>query len=130
MPRERSADRFQVIDVGGWRPDEQCPVFPVGSRPKRAMFAPSAGLPGVLIPDHRYLFKLSMPRHPVQFWSEVIACEIGALMGVDIPPTFAARDPGRGNVGALIEFFYGRPGHDPGERFVEGVDYLTRMLPH
>jgi hypothetical protein len=49
----------QIIDIAGWRPDEDFPIFPVGSKPKRAVFSPDSGVYPFIVPDHRYLFKIS-----------------------------------------------------------------------
>ncbi|MBF0372054.1 MAG: hypothetical protein HQL39_01400, partial [Alphaproteobacteria bacterium] len=117
-----------MVSLIDWSPDEDFPVFPQGSRPKKTVIAPTVGLPDFLVPGHRYIFKYSVGRHPVQFWSEVIAYELGKLVGVVVPPAFVAID-GDGKPGALIEFFYGHPGSGTNLRYVHAKDYLTRLIP-
>ena len=41
-------------------------------------------------PPYRYYWKESLPRFPLEFWSEVLAYHIGSVMGVAVPPCFPA----------------------------------------
>jgi hypothetical protein len=63
-----------------------------------------------LIPGHAYLFKVAHGWRTQQLWSEFIAYRIGALAGVEVPPCYLATNSKTGEVGALIEFFFGYPG--------------------
>jgi hypothetical protein len=115
--------------VGAWKTDEDFAVHPVGSKPKRMLTCP----PGVdhpcLIPGHSYLFKTARGWRANQLWSEVIAYQLGALTGVDVPPCFLAVNETSGEVGALIEFFYGYPGEKDPARLIHGADVLRRFRP-
>ncbi|MFK4623890.1 hypothetical protein ABIF50_007196 [Bradyrhizobium diazoefficiens] len=63
----------ELIDVADWIRDEDFAIFPVGSKPKRALFCPSPSPFPFLIAGHRYLFKVSTGWRINQHWSEVIA---------------------------------------------------------
>lgn len=116
--------------MSAWRPDDDFAVFPRGARQKSGLVCPSLTQHDFLVPKHRYIFKLSNPRYPWQFWAEIIAYRIGCLMDIPVPPAFAAQDGEDGQPGALIEFFYGYPDDPtPYVRFVEGVEYLQRVIP-
>jgi hypothetical protein len=41
-------------------------------------------------PPYRYYWKESLPRYPIEFWSEVLAYHIGGVVGVQVPPCFPA----------------------------------------
>lgn len=113
-----------AIDVCGWG-DDEFGVFPQGARPKGACITPEQIHDGVLKPSWRYLFKKSRKCYPDQFWAEVVAYRIGCLLGVKVPPAFAAFDSGTGVCGALIEWFY-----DEGSAaFVWAGDYLQQQWP-
>jgi hypothetical protein len=117
-----------VVDVASWGHDEDNPVFPVGSQPKRLLICPNPAPTPDLIPDHRYLFKVPPAWKAHQIWSEVIAYKVGNLIGVPVPRCFVARGAG-GEVGALVEFFYGYPDTvGPVPRFVHGSDMLQRFI--
>lgn len=83
--------------------------FQKGARTKSIHRSPKKG-EKYIKPDFRYLFKESIERHPVQFWSEIIAYRIGKIIGVKVPPAFAAiwQDTFTGKLkcGSLIEWFY------------------------
>jgi hypothetical protein len=117
----------EPIDVTDWRLDPEYPVFPEGSRDKTRLICPDPSPHPELIPNHRYLYKLSIRRHPVQFWSEVVASRLGDLVGIAVPRTFVAFDSSKGNCGALIEWFYGKPGGPP-QLKVDGGDYMQRFI--
>jgi hypothetical protein len=120
-------DPGEVVLVSGWLADEEFPIFPQGSREKKALFSPEGTL-GFIVDRHRYLFKYSVRRHPVQFWSEIIAYEIGRVMDVAVPPALVSIDAD-GQAGALIEFFYGHPSDQEALRYVAGADYFVRIIP-
>jgi hypothetical protein len=118
-----------VIDLSGWREDEDFAFHPIGSQPKRTLVCPIAASHPRLIPGHRYIFKTALKTYQgPQLWSEVIACRIGRLAGVVVPPCFVAVDPATGEAGALMEFFYGYPGEPAPARLVHGSDLLHRFV--
>ncbi|WP_158284052.1 HipA domain-containing protein [Azospirillum sp. TSO22-1] len=115
-----------LLDIRGWTLYGETPYHPVGARPKSIYIAPGLGAPQFIIPHHRYIFKLSSDRHPIQFWSEIFSYQFGAMIGVEVPPAFVALNSETGEVGSLLEFFYGAPG-DVEERFSEGGDALQAL---
>jgi hypothetical protein len=117
-----------VVDVTNWQRHEEFGVFPVGSKPKMLLICPSAPLESSLIPSHFYLFKIGAGRFQQQAWSEVIACRIGTLLGLPVPRCFIAADERTGEVGALVEFFYGYPHEQLPARFTPASDFMTRIL--
>ena len=52
-------DCHQLVDISDWQLDEEFAIFPVASKPKRAVFCPQPAPFPFLIPGHRYLFKAS-----------------------------------------------------------------------
>lgn len=127
----------QIVDVSTWDYHDEYEVFPTGAREKSLRVCPQMNDFDFCIPNHKYLFKESMwsvknpeePRHPEQYWSEIMAFKIGRLMGVNIPPAFVAWNSNTGEPGALIEWY---TGYDSGvtERVVQGGDYMQRMIPN
>lgn len=125
----------EIIDISAWGADGEYEVFPVGARDKSLLICP-ADAPQFCLPGHRYLFKLAMSgakdpsilRHPDQYWAEIIAFKIGRLMGLDVPPAFAAYDSRTNTAGALIEWFIGYQ-EDVSERFTPGGDHMQSMIP-
>lgn len=116
------------IDISSWPRDEDYPVFPVGSKPKRMVRAPD-NVASPLISGHSYLFKTATDWLQQQVWSEVIAAELGAILGLPVPRCFIACDGTPKAAGALIEFFYGYPGEPAVARLVHGSDLLASMFP-
>ena len=117
-------DVGEPVDIAEWRPDPEYPTYPEGSREKRAVICPDAPPHPRLIARHRYLYKLSMRRPPfVQFWSEAVASRLGEFLNIPVPMVFAAHDRRRGDCGALIEWFYRKPG-DPAQVKIDGGDYM------
>ena len=114
-----------VIDVATWTPDIHHEVFPQGARDKRALFAPEPAPMDRLLPGRRYLFKESDRRYPDQFWAEIVAYRVGRLLGLDVPPAFAAVDSRTGVCGALIQWFY----TDGIERFIWAGELLQNIRP-
>jgi hypothetical protein len=122
-----SQSSAQLIDVDEWTIDENFPIFPIGSKPKRLMRCPEPAPQPFLIPGHSYLFKVAHDWRAQQLWSEVIAYRIAAAIGLHVPPCFVAVDSRAGEVGALIEFFYGYPDEAEPARFVHAADFLQRF---
>jgi hypothetical protein len=116
-----------VVDVSEWQPDADNPIFPVGSQPKRLLLCPANPSDTRLIPGHRYLFKVPIEWKAQQVWSEVIASRLGEHLGVSVPHCFVGQDA-EGNVGALVEFFYGYPGQVTVPRFVHASDLLRKTI--
>jgi hypothetical protein len=114
-----------VIDVIDWPEDPGHPQYPEGAREKSALFPPAEIPFDFLVPGRRYLFKLSDPRYPEQFWAETIAYIAGSLLGVEVPPAYVAFHSGRQVCGALIEWFF----VDGEQSFVAGGDRLQRLVP-
>ena len=114
-----------IIDVVDWEIDAEFGVYPQGARAKDALFAPRDALPDELTPDRRYLFKRSRKNYPDQFWCEVVAYRIGCLLGVEVPPAFAAWNSATGLCAALIEWFY----VDGESLLVHAGDFLLKVQP-
>jgi hypothetical protein len=110
------------IDVHEWAPDAEFGVFPEGAREKEALIAPGQPLMDILVPNKRYLYKLSRDVFPEQFWAEVVAYRIGCLLGLQVPPAFYALNSGTHTAGALIEWFY-----DGAQAFVHGGDFMLMV---
>ena len=114
----------QPVDLADWQSDEEFAIFPVGSKPKRMIICPTdTDSPG-LIADHSYLFKTPEGWQSHQIWSELIAYEIAQLTGLDVPRCHIGFDSRSGEIGALIEFFYGYPGEHSPARFIHASDLL------
>ncbi|MBF0460043.1 MAG: HipA domain-containing protein [Magnetococcales bacterium] len=79
-----------------------------------------------LIGGHRYLFKHAAQNYPTQFWCEVIAYRIGCLMGIPVPPAYAAWRAGDQKSAALIEWFYRQ---DEGVCYESGTVHMQRLIP-
>ena len=123
----RIAPKVQTatFDVAMWEQDAEFGVFPQGARAKDAVFASATPPDTVLVPGKRYLFKRSKRSYPDQFWGEVIAYRVGCLLGLQVPPAFAAWNSQTGYCAALIEWFYA----DGAESFILGGDFLQRIQP-
>ncbi len=121
----RTSSKIQTtpFDVAGWEADAEFGVFPQGARAKDAVFAPDPPPESVLLPGRRYLFKRSRRSYPDQFWCEIVAYRIGCLMGVEVPPAFAAWNSHTGICAALIEWFY----VDGAQAFLLAGDYLQKI---
>lgn len=111
------------FDIAHWAPDAEFAIFPQGARAKDAVFAPAAPPESVIVPEKRYLFKRSREIYPDQFWCEIIAYRVGCLMGLPVPPAFAAYNATSGVSAALIEWFY----QDGEEHFVLAGDFLQKI---
>ena len=113
------------FDVADWEADAEFGVFPQGARAKDAVFAPDPPPEPVLIGGKRYLFKRSKRSYPDQFWGEVVAYRVGCLMGLVVPPAFAAFNSRTGYSAALIEWFY----RDGAALFALGGDFMQKLRP-
>lgn len=115
--------QFAPFDVAQWEADAEFGVFPQGTRAKDAVFAPDQPPEPVIVPGKRYLFKRSKKSYPDQFWGEVVAYRVGCLLGLPVPPAFAAWNSSSRHCGALIEWFY----QDGSELFVMAGDFLEKI---
>lgn len=105
---------FQInpIDISNWRRHREfSEAYPEGARPKRIVLSPKNPVQEVLKPDWQYMFKLSDPKYPEQYWAEIIAYQIALLLEIPVPPAHAAYDSMTGEYGAISEWFY-IPGDD------------------
>lgn len=124
----------EVVDIANWPVHTEYEVFPVGARNKSLRICPANFEYNFCIPNHQYLFKESIksardpskPRHPDQYWAEIIAFKIGRLMGLEVPPAYVALNSETGEAGSLIEWFIGYSGK---ERFIPGGDYMQAHIP-
>lgn len=114
-----------VIDVIDWTLDELFANYPEGARSKYAYFPPAECGFDFIRPTRRYMFKKSAKRYPDQFWGEVVAYHVGTMLGVTVPPAYAAFKSDDNSCGALIEWFY----EDGLARFVPGGSYMQRLKP-
>jgi hypothetical protein len=112
--------------VGEWAAHEEFPIHPVGSKPKQVLICPAHIAEPFVIPGHSYLFKIAEGWRAQQIWSEILAYRIAALVGLNVPPCFMAVNERTGQVGALIEFFYGYPGETEPGRLVHAIDLMRR----
>jgi hypothetical protein len=112
--------------VGGWARDVDFETYPGGAKPKQMLICPPYIADPLLIPGHNYLFKIAEGWRGRQVWSEIIAYRIASLVGLAVPPCFLAVNEHTGQVGALVEFFYGYPGEQPPARLVHAVDLMRR----
>ena len=94
----------QAIDVTDWQRDDDFARYPEGARDKKLLYSSSQPLYSFLKKNHRYLFKLSNPRYPDQFWVEIFAYRLGCQMAIPVPPAFVAYDQ-TGQCAALIEWY-------------------------
>lgn len=117
----------QPINIANWQGDDEFKVYPEGARDKSLLNSPGQSEFDFLTPNHRYLFKHSVKRHPDQFWAEIIAYQIGVMMEIPVPPAFVAYDSDNDVCGALIEWFVDYPGQ-PEERFVAGGDIMVSQV--
>ena len=116
----------EVIDIAAWRPDDQFAIYPEGTREKSLWISPDSLPMPFLVGGHHYLFKHSSLRYPAQFWCEVIAYRVGCLMGIPVPPAYAAWNSSNRQSAALIEWFYRR---DQEVLYESGTVHMKRMIP-
>lgn len=111
-----------VIDVADWALDEDFPIYPTGSKPKRLLISKPDETSLFLSSGQGYLFKAAHDWQAQQMWSEILAYELSFHFGVPVPPAFAAIDSNTGEAGVLIELFYRYP--RPTARLVHAADYM------
>ncbi len=117
-----------VVDISSWRSSDEFAIYPVGSKPKRMVFAPESASEPFILPGHSYLFKTASGFRSQQIWSEVIAYRIGARIGMPVPPAFIAEDARTGETGVLVEFFFGYPDEAEPARLVHAVDAIMSIF--
>ncbi|USE38914.1 hypothetical protein [Endozoicomonas sp. SCSIO W0465] len=125
----------QVVDIAHWPVHEEYEVYPEGARVKTLRVCPDNTPYDFCIPGHRYLFKEaiksakdpSKPRHPDQYWCEVIAFQIGRLMQLQVPPVFVSVNSATGEPGSLCEWFIGYS-PDIEERSTPGGEHMQKMI--
>lgn len=116
---------MQLVDVVNWRTDDYFATYPEGARDKRAYFPPeNCDLPFVN-KSRRYLFKLSHDRYPEQYWGEVVAHNVGSMIGVPVPPAYPAINSSNHESAALIEWFY----EDGKQSSILGGRYMQQLIP-
>ncbi|TAN71243.1 MAG: hypothetical protein EPN17_02020 [Methylobacter sp.] len=119
----------EAVDISNWKKDDEFGIYPEGARDKTLLYSPVYPSHEFLIPNHRYLYKYAFVRHPDQFWTEIIAYQVGCLLDVPVPPAFIAFDENDDSCGALIEWFLNYP-EQPEERFVPGGDIMVNLIPN
>lgn len=119
----------EPINVSNWKMDDEFPVYPEGARDKSLFYSPEHSSHRFLVPNHRYLYKRAVRRHPEQFWTEIIAYHVGCLLSIPVPPAFVAFDDNNKTCGALIEWFLNYPEQNEEERFVAGGDIMLHFIP-
>lgn len=122
-----SIEQDSAVEIDSWERYEDSEVYPEGSKDKSLHIAPTKPLSKFIIPEHKYLLKLSYERYPEQFWVEIIAYKLGKLLGLEVPPAFVATNKKGEKAGALIEWFYDYPG-TPKERKVSGTQYMQMLI--
>ena len=75
------------VHEGLWLVDEY--GITKGNRAKFVAYPDPPDAP-IQKPPYRYYWKESLRRYPLEFWAEVLAYHIGAVMGVRVPPCFPA----------------------------------------
>lgn len=120
----------QPVDIADWRRDEEFAQYPEGARDKTLLYCPRPAPYTFLKAGHRYLFKLSSPRYPEQFWAEIIAYRLGIQMEIDVPPAFVGYDSKQNQSGALIEWFLRPIGLLSTEDYIAGGDYCQQYIPN
>jgi hypothetical protein len=115
------------VDVSRWETDEDNPIFPIGSKPKKLLICPDDPPYPWLIGGHRYLFKNAEGWQAGQLWAEVFAWQFSLIVGIAVPRCFVGVDE-RGTPGATSEFFLGYPNEPVPERFFYASDLLQRSL--
>ncbi|MFC0336924.1 hypothetical protein SAMN05421848_3063 [Kushneria avicenniae] len=125
----------QIVDISGWPIYGDYEVFPEGARDKSLRISPNPSPYSFCLSGHRYLFKEAIksarnpgqPRHPDQYWAELIAFRIGRLMGLTLPPVFIAIDSSREEPGTISEWFMDYP-QSKDERYSAGGDFMQRHI--
>lgn len=118
----------EAVNISNWKKDDEFGIYPEGARDKTLLYSPVDSSHEFLIPNHRYLYKHAFVRHPDQFWTEIIAYQVGCLLDVPVPPAFVAFDEDNDSCGALIEWFLNYSDQLE-ERFVPGGDIMLSAIP-
>lgn len=116
---------LELVDVAGWRTDDYFATYPEGARDKRAFFPPDDCSLPFINKSRRYLFKLSNKRYPEQFWCEIVAFHVGAMIGVPVPPAYPAINSSNNESAALIEWFY----EDGLQSSILGGRFMQQLIP-
>src|SRR3989338_2798923 len=119
---------YECVDVDGWY---RLKGSTKGSREKQWILKTSSKQP----PDEVeiFLFKESNKRYPAEFWAEIIASEVGKIVGIQTPKTCCAKWGDK--YAALIKFFLKMEWDEEKKRFkqveifFEGGDAITGMDP-
>lgn len=116
----------EAIEIDSWPTDEEWGrIYPEGARAKRLLISPELPSWDGIRPNWRYLFKRSDKRYPEQLWGEVIAYQIGLMLGIAVPPAHVAYSASTGQCAALIEWFY----EQGKEIFVPAGAIFQRLIP-
>ncbi|MBP7334930.1 HipA domain-containing protein [Niveispirillum sp.] len=119
----------EIVFIGSWASDEDFSIHPKGSQPKSTVVCPDPAPFDFLIPGHQYIFKTSKKKwQEIQLWSEVISYRISKIAGINAPPCHVAVNENTGEVGVLMEFFFGYPLEAEPQRFIHASEYLARLL--
>ena len=91
---------YECINVDNWH---RLKDLPKGSREKQWVLKDVTGLkkPGSNV--ELYLFKESHKRYPAEFWAEIVASEVGKIVGVPTPETHCAHRDDK--YAALVKYF-------------------------
>ncbi len=119
----------ELIVIDDWQPEPTYDgVYQKGARDKSIYYSPAEPGLSLIRPNWQYLFKLSVSRHPIQFWSEVVAYRFGCLIGVPVPPAYVALSrnyqEGEETYGALIEWFY----DEKKDVYIEGGQIMIDLI--
>lgn len=117
---------IRALDVSAWQIDDEHAIFPFGARDKELLWSPNESVLG-LKPNWSYLFKLSRPSYPDQYWMETVAYIVGTAMGISVPlawPAFKKTTDGEIVCGSAIEWFYERGT----QTFTHAADYFQKTI--
>ena len=116
----------QPVNIAILHRDEEYPAYPEGARDKTLVYTSSIPPFKFLKANHKYLFKRSSHRYIEQFWTEILAYQLGLQMDITVPPTFVAFDSESNQCGALIEWFI----NNKDESYIPGGDYCELYIPN
>ncbi len=121
----------EIVIIDDWFHDDTYDgSYPEGAREKNSYFSPSVRCHEYIIPDWRYLFKLSRSDEwcPSQFWMEVIAYRFGQVIGIKVPSAWPSinnnYETGKKTYGALIEWFY----NEKSTGYYPGGQIMTQLI--
>ena len=116
---------MDCIDISGWT---LLKAISKGSRNKKWVTPRrSFKIKGDHSPLELYIFKESHRNYPSEFWSEILASEIGRLVGVETQEVRCAHM--HETHGSLITFFLKIKGHELVEELKEGGDLILPLHP-